>query len=1366
MCKKISTVKCYTSLVTHQKNERDWIGSFDDPLYNPYLDICSVYRTPLMVYTKNLSADKINLSTFKGEGELTKLELDETVLTELLELPSWVRLTSAWCNKVSFRIQWTKLKTVPIYLVLDEVQIEVETCEELRSMSYQQGLSSLAAGNNTKYSFINKVIDGMTIHVNSVLITFRSPAFTAKVQILRITVESKTPKWQSGDLRLTRLKDAKRDQLMIFKELEWQTLRIEASSISDKNLPPLRLLTNRTRCRITIKKRLSDCFVIGCRLLLILDDLLWVLTDSQLKAALHFIDSLSGLIQKDTEVTRKKKAARKLESLPEYQAQMTQQARMESTSRSNIEAMFADYDFIETSYHFWTQRIDLHFSEDSGAGRSCHPKLQGGGNFHIYLTNFQVDYYPYHLATGDRKHWARYKDGCESLHAQWLAQAHASFRNSLLQLVDTTFNVLPRSGEESPSSTQEMRRAMSSPSNHPVKAHVSSQLAKLMTSCVIMRIEDFTLYIVTTTSKVTTPRPFIKGDKERYNIPSDFKTLHAEFTYYYYPGDIPFPLPPPKFYLHLNPVQVHFDVLTLLWLNSFALNLFHSLLLASPRNESVSDSSNTIPKMYIDVKLEAISPRLIFESSGEHTGQRDRPRSLHFQVGRVSLTNVRNVSGCSRADLAKCIHDYELASLFYGSDFPSKSNDFHVITEKFMKHVECSDNVGEKCPQKLTGSVEEVNQQLSREMLWIESKDVWCIILDPLSADFFGVRAVGSARPVPFIESVTVTVWIHAGESDDNSNQQKNTDSSSNQSKKSSVSSLQQQQPTTANLHALVHISLLVSLQINHYQFLFLLRIADEANELTTFLAMDSNRILHRDGGSSIVMGALIPQLEITFVMPAQVPGKESSGGDLESVIPDSSSLIDDQNTNTSIQWHQNLSTDIPSSGRVTLVDHPLNDCVSGSRNHYLPPLHHTSSLSVNMISPTTPAAPSENKIPFNLSNSVKKGFNTFFTSIDSAFKPSNDDASDTVSLRSDASSDSEKFVMVNVGTDKNGEAADAMFRVGLTNGTTSNAAGGGSGFEMASEVTEEDTPTLTTPSERDSIASSYKRRDLISVVTFKLGQVELLQQSQGFQSSIKLQLSNIEADECTSIPWDEFQSKFSTRARVWEEGCEGRSGIMVATTGRGPVVKARLDHSVTPKSPHLWLGTNNENWFNDLLTLKVNNMELELSLSTLSGLADLVEDEVISQPLPMEISMENVRLHMKEDHQTVPNITSPGNIPIDVNVTRLRVSRGQDGVFHVEPTPQQTTTPQQSAETLQLISENEQLRRRLAAMEKLNEENHYLRRCEEEAQFLKSCLSAAQDNVTTLLEEKQTLLDLLQKLQEQQGGGIKQQTSSGSAKR
>jgi hypothetical protein len=44
-----------------------------------------------------------------------------------------------------------------------------------------------------------------------------------------------------------------------------------------------------------------------------MEDLLWVLTDDQLKAALHFADSLSGLLKRATEETQKIKGARKLE---------------------------------------------------------------------------------------------------------------------------------------------------------------------------------------------------------------------------------------------------------------------------------------------------------------------------------------------------------------------------------------------------------------------------------------------------------------------------------------------------------------------------------------------------------------------------------------------------------------------------------------------------------------------------------------------------------------------------------------------------------------------------------------------------------------------------------------------------------------------------------------------------------------------------------------------------------------------------------------------------------------------------------------------------------------------------------------------
>lgn len=50
--------------------------------------------------------------------------------------------------------------------------------------------------------------------------------------------------------------------------------------------------------------------------------------------------------------------------------------------------------------------------------------------------------------------------------------------------------------------------------------------------------------------------------------------------------------------------------------------------------------------------------------------------------------------------------------------------------------------------------------------------------------------------------------------------------------------------PAMADLHVIAHISNLVSVQIDHFQFLFLLRLAEEITELTTFLSLDANRIM------------------------------------------------------------------------------------------------------------------------------------------------------------------------------------------------------------------------------------------------------------------------------------------------------------------------------------------------------------------------------------------------------------------------------------------------------------------------------------------------------------------------------------------
>ena len=47
-------------------------------------------------------------------------------------------------------------------------------------------------------------------------------------------------------------------------------------------------------------------------------------------------------------------------------------------------------------------------------------------------------------------------------------------------------------------------------------------------------------------------------------------------------------------------------------------------------------------------------------------------------------------------------------------------------------------------------------------------------------------------------------------------------------------------------------------------------------------------------------------------------------------------------------------------------------------------------------------------------------------------------------------------------------------------------------------------------------------------MTTFKLSKVEIIQQSSGFSSSIKVQISNIDSEDCSSIPWDEFQVSHS----------------------------------------------------------------------------------------------------------------------------------------------------------------------------------------------------------------------------------------------
>ncbi|XP_032311263.1 UHRF1-binding protein 1-like isoform X4 [Drosophila ananassae] len=1458
----------------------------------------------LSIYTKNLSSDKINLSTFRGEGELSNLELDERVLTELLELPSWLRLTSAWCNHVSFRISWTKLKSVPITLTLDEVRITIETCNPTARDAGGGGAGSPTAAAAAlpqvpqgKYSFIHKVVDGITIVVNTVNVNFVSAAFTASVQMSRIRVESKTPKWANADLRLTRLKDAQKGIILIFKELSWQTVRIEASSTQDKSLTPLRLLTNHARCRITIRKRLSDCSLLASRLVLILDDLLWVLTDSQLKAALHFVDSLSGLIKAATHATQKSKAARKMQTLPEYKAQVEQQQNRlsESAHTTNAQRMFNAFDVRETSYHFFSQRIDLHLCDDEGDGRSSYPELDKGGALQVSVTAFQVDYYPYHLAKSDRSHWAKYKEASVAP-ALWLKESLNAFREAVLSLSQpnrpATHAPLERSAPASPImlnasmlGSQHGAGNYSNGSSTPTAvggaggsgggsfgsgtASANSQLsqaaqqrstlenlAKLMSSCVILRIEDFTLYRVTTSGKKAMPKEFVSaqhkrkskssGDKDRYSFPAEMPIIHAEYTYFYYPGDFVFPLPPSKIFVHVNPIQVHFDLSSILWLNSFGLNLHESLLRTSvgsgsqqpqmqhplqqsARGSIASNGSNGTQMagvnvdqepnlMYMDVKVEAIMPRVVMEAAVDAPSQKDRPKTMQIQVSRFALTNIREM-GSSRADLAQALHSLQEGSLVFGSGFPSVEGDMCIVTDRILSHVAASDvsmmspgspSGGQQLPRSAS------TQYLSRYVMWLEPRDVWCIKLDPVWVDFLGARSLGPNKSIPFVDAVPITLWLHSGSAQAQLDVGKNGAAASMESvglpPLPTLPPLQPCNPflsdedvrlagdlgasppapapdRTADVHAIAHISNLVSLQIDHYQLLFLLRLAEELNEMTTFLNLDAERILQKQNEQkSIIFGCVVPQIEVTLVMPSPTPGgnitwptpppldqlKSNTFGSVETPSPvtneppfDSGIHISNPNThgyNVQIQSTPTLASSTPSQG-----SRPDTGISSQSQSQTQSQRSGKSggSRSGGAGGDTVPSLTKE--INSGLL-SMKKGFSSFMTSIDSAIKSGtpNDDASDTFSIQSDISSDSENYAIV-MGDDKTMDCMDVMFRLNpFTNDNNMKA----SPVEVASEVYEEQPSSYKTnassPSE-PSEGSTWRRRDLVSMATFRLTTVELIRQQEGPKSSVRLQVAAVSCDECGAIPWDELQiahqakkTKFGARCKAWN--------LAPYNPEAPPCIRLRLEETLNmPKDIEGIIDRKRiQSWITHHAEIRVKDINMDLSMSTVIGLGDLAEDEVISPPMPVTVNLENVRINLLEDRPPV-NITSPGPVPINLCIGRMRLERDKNGVLNIQPIDTNMSAAQHQALgsalfgaprerdrellSMQLVMQqmkldNDQLRRQLVDS-KVNTDN-YRQKTKQETDVLRSYLKAAQDDISILLEEKKALLDTIRSLQVQ----------------
>ncbi|KFR10196.1 UHRF1-binding protein 1, partial [Opisthocomus hoazin] len=888
-------------------------------------------------FTKNLSPDKINLSTLKGQGQLTNLELDEEVLQNVLELPTWLAITRVYCNKASIRIQWTKLKTHPICLYLDKVEVEMRTCEEPRPPNGQSPIA-LAAG-QSEYGFAEKVVEGMFIVVNSITIKIHSKAFHASFELWQLQGYSVNPNWQQSDLRLTRITDPQRGEVLTFKELTWQTLRIEAdatdSGDQDPVTTPLRLITNQGRIQISLKRRTKDCNVVASKLMFLLDDLLWVLTDSQLKAMMKYAESLSEAMEKSAQ-QRKSLAPESVQITPP--APSTQQSWSQpfgvSPNASSIGQYFDKHDMKESSYHLLISRLDLHICDDSHtreSGALKHGML--GGAMQLTFRRMAFDYYPFHRAGDACKHWVRYSEAMET-RGQWAQKLVSEFQSKIEKLyaeMDPAFSRTPLSPFKRKPDTSlsphrsPLEKGRVPPTSLPRLRHPPWN--RLRSSCVVVRVDDLDVHQVSTAGQQSKkPSTLLSCSRKFFKLPDQVSAIHIEFTEYYFPDNQDFPVPCPNLYVQLNGLMLTLDTASMLWINLFCLDLYRSLEQFKAIYK-LEDSGKH--DEHVDVRLDGFRLKLNIPVEKKVTDHQDRPQTLCVCASEMTATNTRHAPFCSCQDLQSLFRKFASSEFFHSSytKFPRSQDNFSLLHTLFLRHAyEVDDR-----PQKHTGFPQLLHKTSA-------SEDLWSMNFTELFLDFEGAES-SKGRALSFIDPFPLSVWAclpkRWGQAQISKRQQlatselkiKPSASFSNHSKNENLSKehgVCQRSKTdqdlkniykapetmdvlgeseceiddgvddkeleaSADIHVLVSSSVHVKVRLNHYQYLVLLRMKEVLQTLQEQLAQDTQEAT----GSplepvSACVGVLFHSAEVALLMnPAQgsILEPRSLGSDTTSLI-------------------------------------------------------------------------------------------------------------------------------------------------------------------------------------------------------------------------------------------------------------------------------------------------------------------------------------------------------------------------------------------------------------------------------------------------------------------------------------------------